>query len=81
MAPYLKYFLPVQSAAVDQSEICKRNLIVDSILNSNSLCAINVEEDGNCLFRALSVGLYRHEKDHMILRKSIAKNMEINIKV
>ena len=38
-----------QSAAVDQSEICKRNLTVDSILNSNSLCAIDFKGDGNCL--------------------------------
>ena len=66
-----------QSAAVDQSEICTRNLIVDSILNSNFLCAINVEGDGNYLFRALSVGLYGHEKDRIILRKSIATHMEI----
>ena len=44
---------------------------MDRQLSANKMKSIDVIEDGNCLFRSLSVCLYNTENEHIKLRQSV----------
>ena len=53
----------------------KRNVFVSKQLAASGLKTVNVGGDGNCYYRALSIGLYRHENQHLQLRQSIVQHI------
>jgi hypothetical protein len=55
-----------------------RNVAVDNDLASRKLQAVDVIGDGNCLFRALSVGLYGDESHHLQLRQDTATHLSLH---
>ena len=62
-----------QPSVLDLGTIRCRNNQVDRQLLVNMLRSVSVEGDGNCFFRALSVDIHGHEKDHINLRHTAAK--------
>ena len=64
-----------EPSTLSSSVIEERNWALDKQLSLKHLRTIDVRGDGNCLLRALSVGLYGHEEEHKNLRKSIANYM------
>ena len=55
------------TVALSTEEVKKRNLFVSKQLATNGLKAVNVGGDDSCYYRALSVGLYRHENQYLLL--------------
>ena len=70
-------------AAADVDTILNSDIIKQRIISLNQqlankqLKAIDVQGDGNCFFRALSVSMYGHQNDHTKLRKAVARFMDI----
>ena len=62
-----------QLSVLDHETIRCRNNQIDKQLLVNMLRSVNVEGDKNCFFRALSVGIHGHEKDHINLRHIATK--------
>jgi OTU-like cysteine protease len=60
---------------VDLAAAQLRNAAVEKQLADKHLRTINVEGDGNCFYRAISVGLYGTESHCNTLRKSVALHM------
>ena len=64
-----------QQSAISVRDINFRNAAVDKQLDDRGLVSVNVKEDGNCFFRALSVCLHGHENKLAELCNSIAKHL------
>jgi OTU-like cysteine protease len=67
------------STALDRCIIDKRNSALNSQLCKMQLYPMDVKGDGNCFFRAISVGLYGHENQHRVLRQSVAEHLKDKI--
>ena len=50
-------------------------MAVNKQLHTNHLSAEEVDGDGNCFYRAISVGLYGNQLKHAELRKSVAEHV------
>jgi OTU-like cysteine protease len=48
-------------------------MALDKLLKDNNLYSIDVNGDGNCFCRALSVCIYGHQNDHVALRSAISQ--------
>ena len=57
-----------------------RNAAVRKMLRDMCLMSVNVTEDGNCFYRALSFILHGNEDHHTELRRSIADHLTRNYK-
>jgi hypothetical protein len=61
-----------KSAVFDPATIQRRNKATDQLLTANKLRSIDAVGDGNCLYRALSVGLRGDKSQHFKLRQDTA---------
>jgi hypothetical protein len=63
---------------LDDATIKERNDTVEQTLASLGLQSVDVMGDGNCQFRAMSVGVYGDESHHSELRMRTASHMALN---
>jgi hypothetical protein len=70
-----------KSAFLDPATIQRRNKATDQLLTANKLRSIDVVGDGNCLCRALSVGLRGDESQHFKLRQDTARHFSAKFQV
>jgi hypothetical protein len=69
-------FQAVNDSADISQDICNtRNAALHLQLQRKHLKLVNVQGDGNCLFRAMSVNLCGHENQHGELRCAVASHM------
>ena len=50
----------------------RRNTALNKQLRDKQLRVVDVAGDGNCFFRALSIGMVGHQNNHMAIRQSVA---------
>ena len=58
--------------------INERNYYLNKLLQEKNLQSTDVGGDGNCFFRAVSVGLCGNQEQHAELRKSVAEHLRKN---
>ena len=68
-------FYAASSSKLLPATIILRNLALTAQLDAKQLESINIFGDGNCFFRALSLGLYSDQSAHIQLRSSIAQHL------
>ena len=69
-------------SATEYNDMCKRHAALDEQFRTKRLQTVNVESDGNCLFRAVSYLLTGSEdSSHASLRASVASHIESTGKV
>ena len=70
------------NSATEYKDMCKRHAALDEQLRAKRLQTVNVESDGNCLFRTVSYLLTGSENSsHASLRASVACYIESTKKV
>jgi hypothetical protein len=70
-----------KQAFLDPATIQQRNKATDQLLTANKLRSIDMVGDGNCLYRALSVGLRGDESLHFQLRQDTARHFSAKFQV
>ncbi len=62
-------------AVLDPAVVQQRNHDLDQLLETFKRHVIDVNGDGNCFYRAVSVGLHGHEEAHADIRQSVARDI------
>jgi hypothetical protein len=66
----------IDESAVNYREIIHRHKALNSQLVSCGMTVVDVQGDGNCLFRAVSLAINGDESHHAALRASVASYIE-----
>ncbi len=65
-----------QASSIDLTVIRSRNEPLSIQLRNREFSIIDVEGDGNCFFRVLSVSLHGHQHCHAELRATVARHVD-----
>ncbi len=62
-----------KATVLDEATVLRRNSSLNKQLSDMQLRSVNVEGDGNCFFRALSLCMVGHQENHLTLRQQAAR--------